>query len=634
MRYSESQMLTLKDYYNNYDLSINPYDELGMGLTKKKDLSARTYARLNIKLADWINLTTQFQYEAGEYKTNRFREKEMFESRDMFLCYAVPKFDANKTIVWNLPQGNIFKQATNSTRAYNFRSQLDIHKTHSGVHDITALFGFEMRQNKINYSDNTLYNYDPDLLTHTMVDAAALKNVGGYWRRGTWSDTDIAKVYELTNRYVSIYGNIAYTFDDRYSITGSLRWDRTNLFATSSKYQDKPIWSVGAAWRIDKEKFFNVDKINMLKLRASYGIGGNIAKTAAPYLTVKYQSNNNVGGTQGSILSRPNPDLRWEKTTTTNIGIDFAAFNNRLNGSFEYYFKKGTDLLCQTNGVAWEGFGTGITNCVINNGRMDNRGFEISLRGTIYADRDWSWSVNGVLGYNKNEVKHVNITAPTLQNLIANPTGYPRVGVPLQSIYAYHWAGLDENGIPCIYDKSGELVKRKNMNDPEEVYSAGSLVPICSGSIGTNLRFRDFEFSAMMLYACGHKMRNGLIPYMSGGVYWGTAGMANRWQKPGDENTTNVPRYLPWEHTDYNQYDGDFYEYADINVLDASNWRLRNISLSYSIPRPICRKAYMSNVRVMIGMENVLTIAKSKEAKYLLGGYNRPNYTFGINVNF
>lgn len=263
MRYSESQMLTLKDYYNNYDLSINPYDELGMGLTKKKDLSARTYARLNIKLADWINLTTQFQYEAGEYKTNRFREKEMFESRDMFLCYAVPKFDANKTIVWNLPQGNIFKQATNSTRAYNFRSQLDIHKTHSGVHDITALFGFEMRQNKINYSDNTLYNYDPDLLTHTMVDAAALKNVGGYWRRGTWSDTDIAKVYELTNRYVSIYGNIAYTFDDRYSITGSLRWDRTNLFATSSKYQDKPIWSVGAAWRIDKEKFFNVDKINM-----------------------------------------------------------------------------------------------------------------------------------------------------------------------------------------------------------------------------------------------------------------------------------------------------------------------------------------------------------------------------------
>lgn len=105
----------------------------------------------------------------------------------------------------------------------------------------------------------------------------------------------------------------------------------------------------------------------MLKLRASYGIGGNIAKDSAPYMIAYYNTNNQVGGIQGTISSRPNPNLRWEKTTTLNIGVDFALLGNRLNGSLEFYNKLGADLLANTNGVPTEGWG--YSTYSINNGK-------------------------------------------------------------------------------------------------------------------------------------------------------------------------------------------------------------------------------------------------------------------------
>ena len=203
----------------------------------------------------------------------------------------------------------------------------------------------------------------------------------------SFNKNDISNIYELVNRFVSFYGNAAYTYDGKYMVTGSIRWDRTNLFATGSKYQKKPIWSVGAGWNLDKESFFKVSFINMMKLRFSCGIGGNIAKNSAPYMTAYYNNNTHVGGIQGTISNRPNPDLRWEKTTTANIGVDFSMFRNRLNGSIEYYNKSGVDLLANTNGVPTEGFG--FSTYTMNNGKMRNRGFELTLSSDVIMGKDW-----------------------------------------------------------------------------------------------------------------------------------------------------------------------------------------------------------------------------------------------------
>ena len=111
--------------------------------------------------------------------------------------------------------------------------------------------------------------------------------MGSIWGWGSFGISNTTYIRELTNRYVSFYSNAAYTYDGKYTVTGSIRWDKTNLFATGSKNQKRPIWSVGGAWNVNREKFIqDIDWINMLKLRFSYGIGGNIAKDSAYHQTV------------------------------------------------------------------------------------------------------------------------------------------------------------------------------------------------------------------------------------------------------------------------------------------------------------------------------------------------------------
>ena len=368
-RYS---LYNLNLLHNNglYNLDITPLDEIGMNLTKSRDFSNRTFARLTFKFTDWLKYTASFQYEYAEYKTEQLKGKDSFEVRNMVNTFSTSNNDGTSTFA--LPYGNVFFTSANTTHAYNFRQQLDFNKTIAGKHDITMILGTETRENKMEYNDRTLYNYDPQLLTYSMINAGQLSNFNGQWGYASFSQQKFAYISELVNRYVSVYSNAAYTYDGKYMVSGSIRWDKTNLFSTGSKYQKRPIWSVGAGWNIDREAFFNVAWINMLKLRASYGIGGNIAKNSAPYMIAYYNNNNQVGGIQGTISSRPNPNLRWEKTTTLNVGIDFALLGNRLNGSIEYYNKKGTDLLANTNGVPTEGWG--YSTYSINNGKCESSG--------------------------------------------------------------------------------------------------------------------------------------------------------------------------------------------------------------------------------------------------------------------
>lgn len=628
-RYNASQVNTLLSN-GLYNLDITPLDETGRNLTKNRDFSNRTFARLSFQFTDWLKYTASFQYEYANYTTEQLQNKESYSVRNTINTYASANGDGTAT--FNIPYGNIFFTSANVTHAYNFRQQLDFNKTFGGVHEVTALFGTETRENKNNYDNRTLYNYDPDLLTYSLIDQASLSTMGSIWGWGSFGINNTAYIRELTNRYVSFYGNAAYTYDGKYTVTGSIRWDKTNLFATGSKYQKRPIWSVGAAWNINREKFMHdVDWVNMLKLRFSYGIGGNIAKNSAPYMTAYYNNNMHVGGISGTIQSRPNPDLRWEKTTTANVGIDFSLLKNRLSGSIEYYNKKGSDLLANTNGVPTEGWG--YSTYTINNGKMTNQGFELSLSGTVISTRDWTWDIGGVLGYNKNKVTYVNVEAPVSYLVIDYPTAYPRVGNPYNAIYGYQWAGLSANGTPQVYDAEGNLFTDMEPTEIADLIYLGTTVPVYSGGINTTLRWRNWELAAQFLFEGGHKMRNTNIAYLSG-MAPVSKHIADRWQKPGDEAHTDVPRYISSESELYNYNYYNMYARSSVNVLDADNWRLRNLSLTYRLPGTVCKKLFVQNARIMVGMENVFTAAKSDDVKYMLGGYAKPNYLCGIYLNF
>ena len=636
-----SSTLALYNQYGLYSADITPLDELGRQITTTKELALRTYARLNIQFFPWLKYSASFQYERGSYRKEGLQDKESYSVRNTVNNYATAT-SAN-TVEYVIPYGDILNRTDQYTSAYNFRQQLSFDQTFSDVHSVTAIVGTETIQNKQELHRHQLFNWDSQMLSSAILNYADLVNgVNGVLGYNNMYNTNITASYENVNRYVSVYGNAAYTYDDRYSVTGSLRWDRSNLWGTSSKYQNKPIWSVGASWIINKEKWFHADWVNYLKFRISDGIAGNVSKNSAPYMVASYSTNYKVDGTQGYVQSRANPMLSWEKTNTFNIGVDFALLKNRLTGTIEYYNKKGTNLLASSNGVPTEGWG--YSTYTLNNGEMYNRGVEITLAGEIIRTKDFSWCANLTYAFNKNKVTYVNVEAPMYILQLDYPSSYPRVGNEYNAIYAYKWAGLSEDGLPQVYDENGEKVTDQPTSLDAIVY-AGTTVPKYSGSFGTSFSYKDFDLSLQFLFAGGHKVRNTNPAFLScaynyssysytTSVFGAAAALADRWQKAGDEAHTNVPRAIFAEDNYSASSLYSTYYYADINVLDASFIRLNNISLAYHLPKQVCRALYMQNARVQVNVENPFFWAKRNQAKYQLGGYNATNYVLGIYLNF
>ncbi|WET04138.1 SusC/RagA family TonB-linked outer membrane protein [Flavobacterium sp. YJ01] len=637
-RYNNFTLQSMQTY-GLYNMDITPMDELGRNGIENKNFLNRTYAKFNVKFSKAFTYNAMFQYEFASDRASQLYGRDSYYVRNKVNGLVTI---ANNKAVYNLPYGDIIKETNQFSNAYNFRQQLNFNQTFAEKHDFSAIAGMEIRHSKQEYSDNTRYGYDAQALSFTNINQADLLKVYGAVFGGYMSQNEFALEKELQNRYVSVYSTGGYTYDRRYTLSGSVRWDRSNLWGTDSKYQNKPIWSVGAGWNINNESFFNVDWVDALKLRGSYGIGGNIAKDTAPYLTAFYSANPNVGGTQGSVGRRPNPELSWEKTTTTNIGLDFSFFKSRLSGTLDLYNKKGQDLLASSQGIPTEGFG--YSTYTLNNGEMTNKGIEVSLRGTLVKTPSFSWDASVLYAYNKNVVDYVNVKAPVYYLQLDYPMSFPRVGTSFNSIYGYKWAGLSNTGVPQVYDASGTAVKY-NPGQIDAIKDFGSTVPTHSGSFHTSANYKNFSLSALFIYELGHKVRNTFLPMLANNYNGAIGGyvtditvvnnhIADRWKQPGDEAFTNVPRVVYEYESEFNSESRTIYSYADINILDASNVRLSNVSLAYQMPSAIIKKVKLDGVRFNLNAENVYTFAKSRDAKYMLGGFTSPSFVLGVNVNF
>lgn len=637
--YTATKQQAISDY-GLYSLDITPLDELDKGIGNTNTLSLRTFARMNVQLFPFLKYTASFQYERGSNKYKQIMEAESYSTRNTVDTYASV---SNGAVTYHIPYGDILNQRDQYRKSYNFRQQLNFDLTVGGLHDITAILGTETRENKVEMHRSAFYGYDEQRLSYTAVNEAALSsgfsNAWGSWASFYQSFSDF---YESKNRYFSIYGNAAYTYDGKYSVTASMRWDRSNLWGTSSKYQNKPIWSAGASWLVSREKFMeHLNWLDLLKVRFSYGITGNVNPEYSPYMVIYYNNNYNVGGNYTYVSSRPNSQLSWEKTTVTNIGLDFALFKNRLRGTLEYYNKQGENLLASTMGVPTEGYG--YSTYALNNGGMRNRGFEISLSGEVIRTRDFSWTANAIFSTNQNKVTYVNVKAPVYYLALDYSTAYPTIGDPYGGLYGYEWAGLSAEGLPQVCNENGEIVTDQPTT-LEAIKLLGNATPTYSGSFGSTLKYKDFDLSFLFVYQGNYKMRNANMPFL-GYAYASGVGyisqisglgsqIADRWQQPGDEAYTSVPRAC-FSEAGYN-LSGLYstYYYSSANLLDASHIRLSNISLAYHLPVAFCRKFSCRNARVQVNVENPFMWAKSKQAKYQLGGCVSPNYVLGIYLNF
>ena len=601
----------------------------------------RVQLGLNFKIMEGLNLDVKYQTENSSYKQRDLYSKNSYFVRKMINDAA--QYDKDKKeLTLNVPEGGQLRETRGDTHSYTFRTQLNFFKE-TGKHYITALAGAERQAIKSSSTNSYYMGYDDNSLGYKPINPLILAPLSGTESVGgsfNWNFTGENYLRANEDRFVSFYGNASYTYDRKYNFTGSIRVDQSNLFGTDPKYQYRPLWSLGTSWYMGEEEFLKeTDWINMLNLRVTYGIGGNVPKDAGPFLTLYApQYNSWINDFGAAINNPPNPSLRWEKTATTNIGVDFSLLSNTLGGSIDYYNKYTTDLLSNKDAdptLGWD-------KLMLNYGSMYNRGVDVSLNANI-RDNGWQWSPSVTFSYNKNKLIKTDDTERTVfrySNGNASAEGYP-----MGAVFSYRFAGLSEkNGSPLYYDKEGE--KKEYIGSIDDLVYSGTRIPVYSASFNNRISYKNASLSFMFVYYGGHVMRGETSQYLSNAPGSNqNRELLNVWREPGDEKKPNVVPAFTGAYV-YSSREGHQWPAADIHVVKADYVKLRDLSLSYNFDKKWIHNLRMESLMLTLQIQNLWTWKANKKGfdpeamstvMYGWGTRTLPSpttYTIGASVSF
>ncbi|MCM1297274.1 MAG: SusC/RagA family TonB-linked outer membrane protein, partial [Muribaculaceae bacterium] len=450
-----------------HDLSTSPLDEIYNSFTTEQRNSTRYHGDLLFKIIPGLTANTQFIYETENTNTEWQANEQSYTSRMIRNAYTFS--DGRGGYEYLTPEnGGLLRTTNTRSNAWTARGQLNYSGTF-GKHDVAAIAGMEFRETLYKGTRSVLFGYDDQLQSSntTSIDFQSLsminRNPAYFSMLGGFPLSSVLYNYilpgfglvpEQHHRYASGYFNLTYTFDEKYNVFGSFRKDYADVFGLNSKFRGKPLWSAGIGWNIHNEAFArDITWINFLKLRASYGVTGNIYQGATSVMTASTDGTNRYNNYPVATVSSPaNPDLRWEQNRTTNVGLDFSLFNYRLRGNVDYYIKKGVDIFNGLNLDPTYGF----TSMVANVASIENRGIEATVAYDWFRPRrrrDFSWTTSVTFTYNKNEVTKVENDAQQASTMFSNPY---KVGYPVSALWSYKFVKIQDTGnrigMP-LYDK-------------------------------------------------------------------------------------------------------------------------------------------------------------------------------------
>lgn len=500
-------------------------------------------------------------------------------------------------------------------------------------HEITVLAGQESQEQSSVFNKSITRGFNETLQTIAAIDYATLNTTGVTnpvmpmsGNRSTLVN-NVFRETETRLRFTSYYGNLAYTYDQRYNFNASWRVDKSSLFGLDKGAQNKPVWSTGAKWLLSNESFMKTNSwLQQLALRATYGITGNapLPGIAASQDILQAERNALSPGMTALTINMPaNKKLTWEDTKTVNIGIDFTIVNRRISGSIDLYRKKTSNLLGNT---IVNGF-TGYSSVHGNVGDMLNKGAELSLQSLNIQTRDFSWSSQLVLSYNRNTVTRISGLTSTLTG--ASKVGQTLLnGYPAFSLFAYKFAGLDNMGDPLIQLADKTVTKARNVATENDILQMGVYQPVWNGGFSNNFRYKGFSLAANMVYNLGHVMRREMNKFYTGRLAhnnvsnvlasgWAivsvTEEFAHRWKQAGDEAFTNVPSYVASTSVSGSRRTITYYTSGDIHVLSASYIKMRDITLFYTLPKNILQLVKTNDITFHFQLSNLMLWKANKD---------------------
>jgi TonB-dependent starch-binding outer membrane protein SusC len=478
---------------------------------------------------------------------------------------------------------------TTDVMNYDYFFMLNYRKTFNKSHHMSLMGAYEFQESKTDSRSENANNMQNGFWDK---DAAVIDNnySHGYFPQNAQSYA-----------FLSYFGRANYNYKQRYFVEAVLRNDWSTKFGKNYRYGFFP--AVSASWVISDERFFRLPAVSLTKLRVSYGKSGNA--NIPNYL---YESNwtpTSAGTTYASDSatypnSLANPNLRWETSWTFNAGIDIGLFKDRITLTAEFYDKRTTDVLMQLTLPPSTGFSTYWDNV----GAITNQGGEFSITSRNIVGKDFTWTTNFNIARNWNTITSIG---PYSEDAVSGGTNDTRVvvGRSVGTNYLVRFKGVDPaTGKPIYLDKNGN---ETFIWDPNNRVPVGDIQPDAVGGLGNQFRYKNWELSFLFnfvlggdIYESSAKRQNGVI------TNWNMrTDLFDRWQKPGDVaayprltlNTQTYGASTPWINTTQWIQDGTFA-------------RLRNVTIAYSLPRSVCQKIKLANVRFALTGTNLLTFTR------------------------
>lgn len=533
-------------------------------------------------------------------------------------AYANPFFGA-KTVV----KGELGKASSESWRQNHVQTLT--YFDNFGKHNVTLMLGHEYYKINTTYLSATAEGgFSPSIL---QISAFAKKKD--------------SSGYESGYNVEGYFGNAQYNYDNKYFGSFSYRRDASSRFAKENRWGS--FWSVGAAWLINKEAWFNAPWVDELKLKASIGQQGN--DNIRPWAYTDVYTLSQVSDTEmsASFARLGNKNITWETTTNFNIGTEFSFFKGRLSGSFDFYTKKTTDLLFWLNVPESQG-----TRGYYNNiGDIRNTGVELTLTGHIFRTKDFDWSITANLAHNKTKILKLDSSKKNQYGGFYEKSAmdytlyWYKEGGPLYNGYLHKYAGVNEKG-EALYWVDEDVAENEITGHPGKklsytttnaskasMYETGSLLPKVSGGLSTTVSYKGFDASLSFDFQIGGKVYDmkyaGLMSPMTENSSGGAAIHKDYLKSWSTNNTSsNLPRW---------QFGDDNGQVSDRFLTNAGYFNFQSFTLGYTLPKNLV--PYFSKIRVYCSGENLgfISARKGLDPRFSYDGVTGTSYSPTRNIS-
>ncbi|OMP30162.1 SusC/RagA family TonB-linked outer membrane protein [Mangrovimonas sp. DI 80] len=670
--------------YANYNV-LSEMDNSERNITNK---SLDIVASLRWDILKNLRFNSQVSYR------NTTNLTEQWITEDTYYIAGLRTYDAFENLIEDrvnlsslAPFGGVYSGGMVSQDSYSITNQLNYNFSLADKHSFNINLGQEARS--VNYwgaTGFTVPGYNhyqgrgfvalPRVSVTPNEDGTySILDYGSYdydaminWLTSTGSNSVYPSITDRVQNNLSVFGILNYVYDRRYVLNFNARSDGSNTFGQYERYKFKPTWSASARWNIHNEKFMeNSYGIDELALRASYGVRGTMPN-ATPYLIISNYGKNNAiyyPENTASLSQFPNANLRWEKTSTTNIGLNYSLLEGKISGAIDYAYSKSTDLL-QNRPVSLV---NGSSVQTYNSGSKDVNSFEFAIRTINLKLKDLQWSTNFNFSYDRDRVlsgfeEGAQSGGLTVRDYLAG--NIYRAGFPTNGFFSYQFDGLTEEGLPTFKHLVEENMTAEEQLEAALVYE-GSRTPQFYGGFGTQIRAGNFTLSANFTYKLGYKTRllglyngNQNLPLPYENMH---ADFNDRWRQPGDEAITNIPGISNHNQTFTSNFTADgygtvyvtnygkvvpegtnswwMYDNSDARVVKADHIRFQSLTLSYNVPDRLFTGSGIKHLNLSVQGSNLSYFAFDKDLRGQdpeqvsgIGLPTLPTYSLSLNMSF